>query len=351
MQFPNQSQPATPGKPAGKPSRMVLANVTKGKRKRPPRVLLYGPEKIGKSTFASGAPSPVFLGKDEGTDELDVTRLPQPRNFSDILAGIDLVGREGKSQGWKTLVVDPLNWLEILVQRSVIGPGETFDPFSHATAAMAKWRQILEALERVWNAGFGVILLAHSVVKRVELPDVPPYDRFEIAMSAKPAGIFSQWVDAIMFARQETIVSASKKSERSKATSSGYRMMMTEMHPAYHAGNRYSLPATLDLSWQAFDDARRAFALGESEAITEIKAIATELAGIGDEGIEAKVAEYLESGAHVYELLNKLRARRERLRPTDELEKPEARAASEGDAEPDEKTNDATETNEGDDRS
>ncbi len=304
---------------------MILANVTKGKRRRPPRVLVYGPEKIGKSTFASGAPNPVFFGKDEGTDELDVTRLPQPRSFGDMMNGLALVRSEAKAQGWETLVVDPVNWLEVLIQRAVAQEtGEEFSAFDHSTPAFAKWRMFLERLESVWDAGIGIVLVAHSAVKKVELPDVPAYERFEPAMSPRIAGMLLQWVDAIMFARQETLVRTGKKHEKTKAVTSGYRLLETEMQPAFIAGNRCGLPPQIPLSWDAFDKARLAGSADRN--LDEIRAIAAELEGLGDAGLVAQVESYLESKASRVEILNKLRARRERALAAQEPvaeEKPE----------------------------
>lgn len=329
MQFANAPKPAKPEGGTPRPSRMTLENVVRGKRRRPPRVFVYGAEKVGKSTFAAGAPSPVFFGKDEGTDELDITRLPTPRSFADMMRGLDLVIASAQEQGWKTLVIDPINWLEVLVHRAVAAEtGTEFSAFEHATPALAKWRIFLEKLERVWDAGLGIVIVAHAAVKRVELPDLPAYDRFEPAMSPRPAGLFLQWADAIMFARQETIVRQGKKHERSKATTTGYRVLLTEMQPSYLAGNRMGLPAELSLSWDAFEAARSS---GAGERMTaEIRAIAAELEAAGDEGLAAKVARYLDEKASLPELLNKLRERRERMldaREATDAEKPEGAAS------------------------
>lgn len=364
MQFANQPQPAassspetSPAKPAPKqapkPSRMILANVTRGKIKRPPRVFIYGAAKIGKSAFAAGAPGPVFFGKDDGTDELDVGRIPRPRSFKDMLDGLTLVRNEAKSEGWKTLVIDPINWFEILIQRAVsIEVGAPFDAFEHSTPAMAKWRVFQEAIERLWEMGMGIVFIAHEGIKRVETPDVPAYERFEPAMSPRPAGLFLQWVDAILFARQETTVLTGK---RGKGRTNGYRYVETEMQPSFVAGNRYGLPARMDLSWEAFADARDEGSAQRN--LDEIREIARELEGLGDTGLIAQVEGYLESKASRIEVLNKLRARRERtLAELDAAdakaaEKPEARADEPAPAEDAPNDDTANTDSEGDDES
>ena len=49
-------------------------NITTGKRKRAQKVVVYGTEGIGKTTFASHFPSPVFIDTEGSTDHLDVAR-------------------------------------------------------------------------------------------------------------------------------------------------------------------------------------------------------------------------------------------------------------------------------------
>jgi len=65
---------------------MKISDIKKGKIEAPIRVLLYGPEKIGKSTFAANAPSPIFICGETGTEELDIARFPEPKSFNDVLA-------------------------------------------------------------------------------------------------------------------------------------------------------------------------------------------------------------------------------------------------------------------------
>jgi hypothetical protein len=70
---------ATPNPPNLKPvppPRMSLAAVRRGPIAEPMRVLLYGVEGIGKSTFGAAAPAPIFLGAEDGTAELDVPASP-----------------------------------------------------------------------------------------------------------------------------------------------------------------------------------------------------------------------------------------------------------------------------------
>src|SRR4029078_13367683 len=48
-----------------------LATMQRGRTRRPPRLLVYGTPGIGKSTFGSQAPNPIFLPTEDGLDEID----------------------------------------------------------------------------------------------------------------------------------------------------------------------------------------------------------------------------------------------------------------------------------------
>src|SRR5579859_1249276 len=135
--------------PPVKPSRMTLGGIRRGILEVPHRVLIYGPEKVGKSTFAAGAPAPIFLGKDSGTEHLDVDRLPQPETWAEVLEGLAIVERE--AHDYKTLVLDPVNWLEPLINADVTGDsGKSIEAWDGGygrgyDAAIDRWRVLVAA--------------------------------------------------------------------------------------------------------------------------------------------------------------------------------------------------------------
>ena len=57
-------------------------SVSKGKIEKAQRVVIYGTEGIGKSSFAAKFPTPVFIDVEEGTNDLDVFRTPTPTSYA-----------------------------------------------------------------------------------------------------------------------------------------------------------------------------------------------------------------------------------------------------------------------------
>lgn len=64
-------------------------NITKGKIAKAQKVVIYGPEGIGKSTFASKFPEPLFIDTEGSTANMDVARFDKPTSWP-LLMGMVL---------------------------------------------------------------------------------------------------------------------------------------------------------------------------------------------------------------------------------------------------------------------
>ncbi len=49
--------------------------ITRGKKQTPVKAVIYGPEGIGKTTFASKFPDPLFIDCEGSTHRIDVERV------------------------------------------------------------------------------------------------------------------------------------------------------------------------------------------------------------------------------------------------------------------------------------
>jgi len=254
-------KPEPTQKPVAAPPRMSLTKVVSGRIAKPVRVLVWGTEGIGKSTFGASAPSPIFLGAEDGTSELDVARFPEPSTWQDAhdaIAELTNVQHE-----YKTLVIDTLDWLEPLCWRAVCAKGDRGKrvdsieelPYGRGyTAALDEWRRLLSAVERLRSSrGMHVVLLAHAWIKPFKNPDGDDFDRYELKLHAKAGGLLKEWCDAVLFANYETLTR--EANGRSKGVSTGARVLHTQRRAAYDSKNRYDLPETLPLDWHAFIEA------------------------------------------------------------------------------------------------
>ena len=272
--------------------RMTFAHAQRGPLEAPHRVILYGPEGIGKSTFAAGAPSPFFLKGDNGVNRLNVHGL-KPETWQDLLSAVRLFLNE--KHEYKTLALDSFNWYEALAIADVVGTsGKSIEDWGGGygrgvTAMLDRWRELVSLLERVWESGMHIVMTAHSQVKSFNDPQGPSYDRFEIAMNQKAAGIVKQWVDYVLFARHEAFSKVDERTKKHKGFSTGARIIHTEWSAAYDAKWRGLAPPELALSWAAFDAATS----NEGKVAELLQRIEEGLATLADPEAETKVRGFI----------------------------------------------------------
>ncbi len=252
-------------------TKMSLNNVSKGRKKEPFDVILYGPEGIGKSCFAAEAPVPVFFDLEHGTEELDVERMPSPDTWQEFRQGIQTLLREPHS--YKTLVIDTADALETLIYAAVCKEhGEpSIESFGYGKGydfALKLWQDFVADLRAVRARGMNTIILAHSQVKTFSNPRGADYDRFQLKLAKKTEGFLKDRTKALLFVTYNDAVKE-KKSQRAKAFGDGSRVVYTAYRPAFDAKNRYGLPFEIGLSWAEFEAAARE---GQPAPIADIRA-------------------------------------------------------------------------------
>ena len=105
----------------------------------------------------------------------------------------------------------------------------------------------------VKNAGMNVVLTAHAVQKKFELPDqVGSFDRYVLKLEKRDAALIKEWCDMLLFANYKTTVVASGSG--SKKATGGQRVMYTTHMPAWDAKNRLGLPDELPFEYGAIKD-------------------------------------------------------------------------------------------------
>jgi len=291
---------------------MSLNNITRGKQERPLRVILYGVEGVGKSTFASQAPNPIFLCAEDGTSHLDVARFPSPQTWTEVLEAIRVLTHEEHT--FKTLVIDTLDWLEPLCWQHVchIHGKKSIEDFSYGKGfviAVEQWRQLLGRLELlVRNRHMNVIMLAHGAVRRVDDPQAGQFDRYRLKLHEKSADVLREWVDAVLFARHE--VKTIERNGRVRGMSSGVRLLHTTWTAAYDAKNRFDLPETLPLAWDEFEAAVRAHTPADVDKMkAELQELIPKLRDGADRAEKALRDWAGDNPARLAQLLDKVRGR------------------------------------------
>lgn len=265
--------------------------ITSGKQQKAKKVVFYGPEGIGKSTFASKFPDPLFIDTEGSTTELDIKRYPKPTSWEMLLQEVREIIQ---LKPCRTLVIDTADWAERLCTEHICTSHgkkgvEDFGYGNGYTYIAEEWGRFLNLLQDVIDvANINVVLTAHAIIRKFEQPnEMGAYDRYELKLgkktTAQTAPITKEWADMVLFANYKTFsVAVDDKGKKHKAQG-GQRVMYTTHHPCWDAKNRFGLPEELPLDYSTiahiFDDQASILEQksSEPEPLDELKEVPDDL--------------------------------------------------------------------------
>ena len=229
-----------------------MLNITRGIVARPQKVVIYGPEGIGKTTLASQTPDPLFIDTEGGSAHLDVRRIEGLKDWEELLSTVKEVAVT--KDICKTLVLDTADWAEQLAIVHILDKYKqpSIEAFGYGkgyTYIGEEFTRLLDALDMVIAAGMNVVVTAHAKMRKFEQPDeMGAYDRWEMKLTRQSAPLLKEWCDLLLFCNYETFV-VSTENKTAKAQG-GKRVMYTSHHPCWDAKNRHGLPDKLDLDYR-----------------------------------------------------------------------------------------------------
>lgn len=235
-----------------------LANVRSGRRDKPPRILVYGVHGLGKTSLGASAPMPIFLQTEDGLGTLDVPTFGLLKSYDEVMQAIGALYNE--PHDFRTVVVDSADHLEPLVWAQACkdngwpnieqpGYGKGY------VAALDLWRVLLDGLNALRDErGMTVLVLAHSTIQKFESPESDPYDRYIPKLHKGASALLQEICDCVLFGnyRISTVKSESGFGKKvTRAVGGGDRVLYTQERPAFLAKQRYDMPPSVPLLWDA----------------------------------------------------------------------------------------------------
>jgi hypothetical protein len=231
--------------------------ITRGRLQTKYRVVLYGVEGIGKSTFAAQFPNPVFIDTEGSTNTMDVARYPKPASWAMLIGEVQDAIR---SRTCQTLVIDTLDWAQKLCTDYLLAANnwQSIETPGYGKGYIELYNEfgkLLNLLSEVVAAGITVVLTAHATIRTVTLPDAQgQYDRYELKLSesrnGKISAMVKEWADLLLFANYETYLVEDKETKKKKATGA-QRVMYANHSAAWDAKNRFGLPDRMPFDYSA----------------------------------------------------------------------------------------------------
>ena len=240
-----------------------LSSIKAGRSTKKPRTTIYGDSGLGKTTFSCSAPSPIVIMTEDGLGQIDVPHFPLAKTFDDVLSAIGTLYTE--QHDFQSVVIDSLDWLEPMVwAETCLAHGkDSIESFGYGKGyieAGAYWRQFLDGITALRDdRDMWVILIAHSQIIHYEDPLTAAYDSHSLKLHKRAAALVEEFSDVIGFAALKTLTIDEKKdsftdkdAKRTRAKTTGERLLHLAPSPAFTAKNRYSLPPVMPLDWQAY---------------------------------------------------------------------------------------------------
>jgi len=219
--------------------------------KRPAIITLVGEGGMGKTSLAAMFPNPVFIRTEDGTKSIEgmdhVALFPVVKESSEIFEAFESLRTE--EHNFKTLVIDSITQLDVLLQREIIASDPKAKSINQALGGYgAGYSALSAAHERIRRyAGFlneekgmNVVFIAHADSETVEPPDAEPYIRYTMRLHKKSVGHYSDNVDLVGFLKLKTYTTGGE-GEKKRAGTTGERYLSCVPTPSHISKNRYGI--------------------------------------------------------------------------------------------------------------
>lgn len=231
--------------------RSMTLNISQGTIETAKKVVIYGPEGIGKSTLASKFPSPLFLDVEHGTKALNVTRVNGLDTWEALRGALKSL--HSSHGNFRTIVIDTADWAERLCITYVCAQSKKsgIEDFGYGKGYVylkEEFAKLLGDCDALIAKGINVVFTAHAAMRKFEQPDEKgAYDRWEMKLTKYNAPMLKEWADMVLFCNYRTYT---QRQENGKyKVTGGERTMYTTHNPCWDAKNRYGLADELPMDY------------------------------------------------------------------------------------------------------
>jgi hypothetical protein len=178
------------------------------------------------------------------------------KTLDDVYSVLQLLKKP--DHGYKTLVLDTVDWTEKLITKFIIAQDATknsIEDFGYGKGyklVAEEFQNLLNAIEKVMqDNAMNIVLIAHSKIKAFNDPiNATSYDRYNVDCMESISASIRAWCDCVLFANYDTIAEVDPKTQKTRGKGGRLRTLFTTRTAAYDAKNSWDgLPDQIDMDY------------------------------------------------------------------------------------------------------
>lgn len=229
--------------------------INKGKQPRARRVLIYGENGVGKSSFAACFPRPIFLNLEDGVGDIDCDSTDVIRSVTEFLQCLI----ELAESPYETIVVDTVDWLEKLIFEDVAKKAgkKTIEDIGFGKGYQAveqQWKDLFSGFTYLWKQGKHIVFTCHERLEKFSNPEGDSFNFWKPSLHDKGSGCVAEWCDEVLFVRYKSNTIQKDEAfggKRAIAIGGKERIVVCNKTATIEAKNRLGMPDEIPLNFEA----------------------------------------------------------------------------------------------------